>query len=868
MLIEAPPVREVTSRGPVHKAAARYGLVWGGLVVFFFCFITVAYVALSKAEATVASVNQANAFTREFAHLRRELVNAETGQRGYLLTGQISYLAPYNAALPEIQRHTQTLLVFSEGDPGLLEEVQGLRNLIRQKLEELALTIDLARNDKRGNALQVVETGQGRRLMEEAQRRMEHMDQTVQRNAQARSSAAAAIIPQLRFGLLALTLFSAGLMLSGFWKVSRASRLQEVAAGALDEVTRRHLLAVDAAELGTWSVDLNTNVVLCSDRFLQVFGFPQNFVPTRDDIRAAIHPDDLERVLEAIRKSIEEDPLYNVEYRIVWRDKSVHWIKVKGFVYKDAAGKPIRMEGAAVRMDEQEIARQALHTSEQRYTALFQNKVNAVSHGRSIFDDRGKAIDFETIQVNAAYESITGLKKEAIEGRRITEAVPGIQSNFDFIGTFGRVAREGTPASFEFFSESFGKWLSFHVYSPAPDEFVAIIEDITPRKKAEEALRASEERLRLAQSVAGMGTWEWNARTKIASVTPELYKLYGAEPGTLETLDSLQAYLHPDDRERVVTLRRGLASRGGSLDMEYRVVTSQGESRWVHGRGAAMHDPAGALISLIGVSLDITDRKAMETELRQLNETLEERVAQRTQELNVANRELESANRELEAFSYSVSHDLRAPLRGVDGFARILVKDVGPRLEPNAARYLQLILRSSQKMGELIDDLLLFSRLSRQPLRKEKVDMRVLVNDAIEELQAGQNGGNLRIVVGDLPACIGEPRMLKQVWINLLSNAIKFSISRTDAAISIGSQPATAERDQTYFIRDNGAGFDMKYAGKLFGMFQRLHRAEDYEGTGVGLAIVARIVHRHGGVVEAYSEPDKGAKFSFTLGPA
>ena len=227
--------------------------------------------------------------------------------------------------------------------------------------------------------------------------------------------------------------------------------------------------------------------------------------------------------------------------------------------------------------------------------------------------------------------------------------------------------------------------------------------------------------------------------------------------------------------------------------------------------------------------------------------------------------QLEAANQELEAFSYSISHDLRAPLRAMDGFSRILLEEYAPQLPAEAQRYLGLVRDNAQQMGHLIEDLLAFSRLSRQPLNKQTVAPAELVRQVLAELRAEQEGRKVEVTIGDLPACEADPALLKQVWVNLLSNALKFTRKREDAQHRNRCPSQIRQPECIYFVKDNGVGFDMQYANKLFGVFQRLHRAEEYEGTGVGLAIVQRIVHRHGGRIWAEAEVDKGATFYFTL---
>jgi light-regulated signal transduction histidine kinase (bacteriophytochrome) len=226
--------------------------------------------------------------------------------------------------------------------------------------------------------------------------------------------------------------------------------------------------------------------------------------------------------------------------------------------------------------------------------------------------------------------------------------------------------------------------------------------------------------------------------------------------------------------------------------------------------------------------------------------------------------ELEKANQELEAFSYSVSHDLRWPLRAIDGYSKILLEEYKTRLDVKAQRYLNLMRTSTQQMDRLVEDLLAFSRLARQPLKKQPSDITEVVRAALEDLESTE-GRSVDITIGTLPPSQADPGLIKQVFVNLLQNALKFTRTRPHAVIHVGYQAHETDSIGAYYVQDNGIGFDMKYVDKAFGVFQRLHRPEDYEGTGVGLAIVHRIISRHGGKVWAHAEVDKGATFYFTL---
>jgi PAS domain S-box-containing protein len=316
---------------------------------------------------------------------------------------------------------------------------------------------------------------------------------------------------------------------------------------------------------------------------------------------------------------------------------------------------------------------------------------------------------------------------------------------------------------------------------------------------------------------------------------------------------------HPDDRAES-RLMTSLVMSGPEHHARWRkrYVRKDGEVVWADVSTVLEDDDKGRPVRLHTVVIDITHRVASETAAAGANDMLELRVAQRTAELA-------ASNTDLEAFTYSVSHDLRAPLRAMAGFSHLLEKKYGSTLDETASRYVRRIVQGSDRMGDVIDDLLRFSRLGRQELTRQLVDPAALARDALQDLQAEIEGRVVDIIIEEIPPVWADRALLQHVYLNLLSNAFKFTGRRPDARIVVGSSEGP-DGVRIYTVADNGAGFDIKYAHKLFGVFQRLHGRDEYEGTGVGLALVKAVVERHGGHVWAEAAVDQGATFSFTIG--
>ncbi len=293
--------------------------------------------------------------------------------------------------------------------------------------------------------------------------------------------------------------------------------------------------------------------------------------------------------------------------------------------------------------------------------------------------------------------------------------------------------------------------------------------------------------------------------------------------------------------------------RTGRWEGELRKTKADGSAVVVASRWSLRKDELGRPLAILETNNDISDRKRREEEIRKLNTELGKRT-----------NELEATNKELEAFAYSVSHDLRAPLRHMVGFTELLQKHIATTLDDKSLRYMRIILEAAKKMGTLIDDLLAFSRIGRAETRETMVSLQQLVKEVLTDIQPETGGRAIVWKVGALPDLYGDRSMLRLALINLVSNAVKFTRTQPQAEIEIGSMEKK-EEGVIVFVRDNGVGFDMKYAHKLFGVFQRLHQSDSFEGTGIGLATVQRIVHRHGGKVWAESLVNRGATFFFSV---
>jgi len=641
----------------------------------------------------------------------------------------------------------------------------------------------------------------------------------------------------------------------------------EAVVGNLRDITHRKMaeeeirIKEDAVEHSLNAIamsDMNGTITYVNQAFVEMSGCTDKHELIGKPYWNMLNAEDVVVVKEMAR-ALSDDQAWEGEILAKDKNGTEKYVHVLSSVVRDAQGNPIQTISSLLDITEQKRAEQALRESEERYRLIAERVTDVIWSmdmdlkytyvSPSVVRQRGFSVEEvmaqkpEDMMPPASLKTAANYFSKALswESKRHGEPSRPVAVEVEMYCKDGSTIWVETTSSF------------LHDADGRPVGVVGVSRDISERKAAEAALRESEDKFRrLVEDMNDAYCVLHGSKVVFAnSRTAEMFgfaldEIVGKSVTDLAPPEVVAKFSKARDRRD--------AGDPGPQQYEMTLTTKDGEPRIVEFGTRRIEYAGHPALSI--VIRDISERKCAEEEVRRLNEELEQRVIERTTQL-------QAVNKELEAFAYSVSHDLRAPLRSIDGFSQILFEDFGDTLDDEGKDHLQRVRAASQRMGELIDDLLSLSRVTRGEMCREEVDLSALVQAICEELQCGSDDRRAELIIAPGLVARGDARLLRAALENLVSNAWKFSSKRELATIEFGQTENNGH--SAYFIRDNGVGFDMKYAGKLFGAFQRLHSPSDFEGTGVGLATVQRIIHRHGGEIWAESAVDVGTTFYFTL---
>lgn len=599
-------------------------------------------------------------------------------------------------------------------------------------------------------------------------------------------------------------------------------------------------------------IDSNGNIKRFNKAAEELTGYTAAEVTGRNLFDLLIPPEEREDVIGIANRLFAGESIVEFENHWLTKYGDKRFIRWRNSILRDDNGKPMYAIATGIDITDRKRAAEALIKSEEQFRTqgnILQQIVNNLPYSFILFSP-----DLLIEYANDTLLKRFGLKLEQVQGKTGQELFSKEIVDI-FIPLLQKVIETGKAFCGEV-SYNVGGNLLTNIPNIVPlfnekneiKHVMILSVDISGRKRMEAALRESEARLKRSQEIAHLGSWELDIGTNQLTWSDELYRIFGLEPQEFgATYDAFLDHIHPDDRFAVNEAYMGSIKEGRlSYEIEHRVIRkATGEIRYVHEKCNHIYNSSGQIIRSVGMAHDITGRKQVEIELLRRTD------------------ELAAANKELEAFSYSVSHDLRSPLTTIQGFTNLLLENYSGILEETGRGFIAHIRNATDKMTTIIDDLLKMARISKLEMNCNKIDLSPVARSVVDELRKSEPQRNVIVNIAENMTAIADPGFIDITLTNLIGNAWKYTSKNSDAQIDVGVM--NIRNEKVFYVRDNGAGFDMRFVHKLFLPFERLHTENEFTGTGIGLTIVQKIIHRHGGRIWAESEPGKGSVFYFTL---
>ncbi|MGZ5568348.1 MAG: PAS domain S-box protein [Limisphaerales bacterium] len=833
--------------------ARRIDASFGFAIIILILFGFAAWRTASRNLEIFHQVTRSEALGGLLERILVDMLNMETAGRGFVISGQETFLEPY------VQGRASVNGALAGAQALATKEQQArlaiLDQLIQQKLAFMETTINFRRAGDMTTATQRISSGQGKQMMDEIRKTIADMEADETALLQGRlnrmeTEAKRTIEIVVVSGLVAIVLVA----LAGI-QVRRDFQKRYKAETALRDASERLGLATRAGKVGIWDWNVVTGEVFWDDALFALYGTSREaMTPTVEKFFQILHPEDRQRVEEDVKLALRGEKEYAAEFRILWPDRSVHYLQANSTILRDQAGNAVRMLGTNWDVTQRKL-------EEQRFRDLLE-----AAPAGMIVTTREGVISL----VNAEAETLFGYSRDELIGRPVEMLVPqkfrAIHPTFrQSFAASPRVRPMAANRNLVAIRKDGTEFQTEIELSPLQTEsglfVIAAVRDITERVRIETALREKEESLRLlAESMPQM---VWMCR-------PDGWNIYFNQQWcdyTGLTMEQSHGHgwnipFHPEDRSRAWDAWKRATESVGKYDLECRLRRADGVYRWFLIRGVPLQNERGEVLKWFGTCTDIDDMKQAEEKITLLNAKLEGYSADLERQVSERTAALRDSIKSLETLTYTMAHDLRAPLRGMAGYTEALLEDVP--LNETGKQYAKQIHDSAERMSQLIKDLLDYGQLTHVVVPISAVDLEAEVEKMIRhfEIEIQQTKADVR-VENRMPVVMANVRLLDQVLSNLISNALKFVAPGVAPRVCLrAEQRGTMVR---FWIEDNGIGIAPEYQSKIFGVFHRLHTAEEYRGTGVGLAIVKRAVEIMKGGIGVESQVNKGSSFWIEL---